>query len=202
MPDIEIGMGKDARRAFGLDEVAIVPSRRTRDLDDVDTSWEIDAFGFDVPIMASGMDSVVSPSTAVTLGELGSVGPLNLEGLWTRHDDPDEILTRVAVLQEDEAWAALRQAYEAPVRPELIRDRVKQIRDAGVVSCGVVTPHRVEALADATVPWITSRSSSAATMASTRDSTRWGVTDPQDTTPEARISLTRSRISSGRTGAS
>ncbi len=151
MPDIEIGMGKDARRAYGLDEVAIVPSRRTRDLDDVDTSWEIDAFSFDVPIMASGMDSVVSPATAAALGELGSVGPLNLEGLWTRHDDPEEILTRVAVLPPDEAWAALRQAYAAPVRPELIRDRVKEIRAAGVVSCGVVTPHRVEALADAIV---------------------------------------------------
>jgi len=151
MTDVEIGMGKDARRAYGLDEVAIVPSRRTRDLDDVDTSWEIDAFRFAVPIMASGMDSVVSPATAVTLGELGSVGTLNLEGLWTRHDDPEALLAAIAVLPEDEAWAQLRQAYAAPVRPELIRDRVKEIRAGGVVSCGSVTPHRVEALADALV---------------------------------------------------
>jgi IMP dehydrogenase len=151
MAEIEIGMGKDARRAFGLDEVAIVPSRRTRDLDDVDTAWEIDAFRFDVPIMASGMDSVVSPATAVTLGELGCVGTLNLEGLWTRHDDPEAILTKVAVLPDAEAWAALRQAYTAPIRPELIRDRVKEIRAGGVVSCGSVTPHRVSELADALV---------------------------------------------------
>jgi len=149
--DIDIGMAKEARRAFDLDEVAIIPSRRTRDLDDVDTSWEIDAFRFEVPIMASGMDSVVSPATAVTLGDMGSVGALNLEGLWTRHDDPDVVLADAAVLPEDEAWAALRRAYAAPIRPELIRDRVKEIRAGGVVSCGAVTPNRVEALADALV---------------------------------------------------
>lgn len=149
MLETDIGLGKTARRAYGLDEVAIVPSRRTRDLDDVDTSWEIDAFRFDVPIMASGMDSVVSPATAVALGELGSVGALNLEGLWTRHDDPEPLLADIARLPEVEAVAKLRAAYTAPVRPELIRDRVKEIRAAGVVSCGAVTPNRVEALADA-----------------------------------------------------
>ena len=151
MPDIEIGMGKTARPAYGLDEISIVPSRRTRDLDDVDTGWEIDAFAFEVPVMASSMDSVVSPTTAVALGEMGSIGPLNLEGLWTRHDDPDAILARIARLPEDEAWAEMRQAYAAPVRSELIRDRVKEIRASGVVSCGSVKPHRVEALADAIV---------------------------------------------------
>ena len=151
MAEIEIGMGKDARRAYGLDDVAIVPSRRTRDLDDVDTSWEIDAFTFDVPIMASGMDSVVSPTTAVTLGQLGSVAPLNLEGLWTRHEDPEPLLEEVAVKPAEEAWAQLRAAYAEPVKPELIRDRVKEIRAGGVVSCGSVTPNRVEALADALV---------------------------------------------------
>jgi IMP dehydrogenase len=149
--DIDIGMGKAARRAYELDEVSIVPSRRTRDLVDVDTSWEIDAFQFDVPVIASGMDSVVSPTTAVALGELGAVAALNLEGLWTRHEDPEPLLSEVAVLPEDEAWAKLRQAYEAPVRPELIRDRVKEIRAGGVVSCGSITPNRVEALADALV---------------------------------------------------
>ena len=151
MAETEIGMGKDARRAYGLDDVAIVPGRRTRDLDDVDTSWEIDAFTFDVPLMASGMDSVVSPATAITIGELGSVAPLNLEGLWTRHEDPEPLLAEVAVMPEDEAWARLRAAYAEPVKPELIRDRVKEIRAGGVVSCGSITPHRVEALADALV---------------------------------------------------
>lgn len=151
MADIDIGMGVSARRAYELDDVAIVPRRRTRDLDDVDTSWEIDAFSFDAPIMASGMDSVVSPATAIALGQLGSVGPLNLEGLWTRHEDPDRILVEVASLPEHEAWARLRAAYTEPVKPELIRDRVKEIRDAGVVSCGSVTPHRVESMVDAIV---------------------------------------------------
>jgi IMP dehydrogenase len=152
MPDtIDIGLGKTSRRAYGLDEVSIVPSRRTRDLDDVDTSWEIDAFRFEVPIIASGMDSVVSPTTAIALGELGSVGALNLEGLWTRHDDPDGLLAEIARLPESEAWSRLRDAYAEPIRPELIRDRVKEVRAGGVVSCGSVTPHRVEALADALV---------------------------------------------------
>lgn len=149
MPETDIGLAKVARRAYGLDDVAIVPSRRTRDLDDVDTSWEVDAFRFEVPLLASGMDSVVSPATAIALGEMGSVGALNLEGLWTRHDDPEPLLADIARLPEDEAWAKLRQAYSAPVRPELIRDRVKEIRASGVVSCGTVTPNRVEALADA-----------------------------------------------------
>ncbi|NLV56121.1 MAG: GuaB3 family IMP dehydrogenase-related protein [Acidimicrobiales bacterium] len=151
MADIAIGRGKDARRAYGLDEVSIVPARRTRDLDDVDTTWEIDAFTFDVPIIASGMDSVVSPATAIALGELGSVGALNLEGLWTRHDDPDALLAGLDGLPDEAAWARLREAYAQPIRPELIRDRVREIRDGGVVSCGAVTPNRVEALADAIV---------------------------------------------------
>src|SRR5690606_31814604 len=98
VPEIEIGMGKSGRRAYSLDDVALVPSRRTRDPEDVDLSWEIDAFRFELPVMAAAMDSVVSPGTAVTIGELGGVGVLALEGLWTRYDDPEPLLAEVAAL--------------------------------------------------------------------------------------------------------
>ena len=89
MAEIEIGLGKSGRRAYGFDDIAIVPSRRTRDPEDVDISWEIDAYRFDLPLMASAMDGVVSPATAIEIGRLGGVGVLNLEGLWTRYEDAD-----------------------------------------------------------------------------------------------------------------
>jgi IMP dehydrogenase len=151
MAEVDIGMGKAARRAYELDDVAIVPSRRTRDLDDLDLSWEIDAFRFELPIMASAMDGVVSPATAVALGHLGGVGVLNLEGIWTRYEDPEPLLAEIASLPDDTVVARLREIYAEPVRPELIGERVRQIRAAGVVSCGAVTPHRVEALTEAIV---------------------------------------------------
>src|SRR5947208_2667099 len=96
--DVEIGMGKTGRRAYGFDEVAIVPSRRTRDPDDVDISWEIDAWTFGIPLMASAMDGVVSPATAIEIGRLGGLAVLNLEGLQTRYDDPDPAFEEIASL--------------------------------------------------------------------------------------------------------
>src|SRR5207245_4265418 len=81
--DVEIGIGKSGRRAYGFDDIAIVPSRRTRDPEDVDISWEIDAFRFDLPLMAAAMDGVTSPATAIEVGRLGGLAVLNLEGLWT-----------------------------------------------------------------------------------------------------------------------
>src|SRR5690606_34694570 len=89
MAEIEIGLGKTGRRAYGFDDIAIVPSRRTRDPEDVDISWEIDAFQFELPLLASAVDGVVSPATAVEIGRLGGAGVLNLEGLWTRYEDPE-----------------------------------------------------------------------------------------------------------------
>lgn len=148
MGEIEIGMGKTGRRAYALDDLALVPSRRTRNPADVDLRWEIDAFTFDLPIMAAAMDSVVSPTSAATLGELGGVGVLALEGLWTRHADPEPILDRIARLDAAAAIAALQDAYAAPIRPELIRDRIKEIRGSGVVSCAAITPQRLPAFAD------------------------------------------------------
>src|SRR5918996_5879659 len=103
MAEIEIGMGKSARRAYGFDEVSIVPSRRTRDPDDVDIGWELDAWQFGLPLMASAVDSVVSPSTAIEIGRLGGLAVLNLEGLWSRYDDPTSVYERIAEASADES---------------------------------------------------------------------------------------------------
>src|SRR5215470_15157609 len=96
--EIEIGRGKKARKAYGFDDVAIVPSRRTRDPDDVDISWEIDAYTFGLPMLASAMDGVVSPATAIEVGRLGGAAGLNLEGLQTRYEDPDTVFDEISSL--------------------------------------------------------------------------------------------------------
>jgi IMP dehydrogenase len=98
MAEVEIGIGKSGRRAYGFDDIAIVPSRRTRDPEDVDISWEIDAFRFELPVMGAAMDGVVSPATAIEMGRLGGVGVLNLEGLWTRYEDPEPLFDEIANL--------------------------------------------------------------------------------------------------------
>jgi IMP dehydrogenase len=147
--EVEIGIGKSARRAYGLDDVAIVPSRRTRDPEDVDLTWEIDAFRFDLPLMASAMDSVVSPRTAVEIGRLGGLAVLNLEGLWTRYEDPDALFGEIADLPADKATARMQELYREPVKPELVGLRIREIRDSGVVACGALTPQRTTVLAPA-----------------------------------------------------
>ena len=148
MAEIEIGMGKSGRRAYGFDDIAIVPSRRTRDPEDVDISWQIDAYRFDLPLMASAMDGVVSPATAIEVGRLGGVGVLNLEGLWTRYEDADAVLAEIASLSVEQATQRMQELYQAPVKPELITARIREIREAGVVACASVTPQRTEAYLD------------------------------------------------------
>jgi IMP dehydrogenase len=140
--EVEIGRGKSGRRAYGFDDIAIVPSRRTRDPEDVDISWEIDAFTFDLPLMAAAMDGVVSPATAIEIGQLGGLGVLNLEGLWTRYEDPEPLFEEIAHLEPDKATARMQQIYLEPIKPELIGRRIREIKDAGVVSCGSLTPQR------------------------------------------------------------
>ena len=103
MPDIEIGFGKSGRRAYGFDDIAIIPSRRTRDPEDIDITWQIDAYRFDLPLMAAAMDGVVSPATAIAVGRLGGVGVLNLEGIWTRYADADAVLDEIASLPPEKA---------------------------------------------------------------------------------------------------
>jgi IMP dehydrogenase len=149
--EIEIGRGKSGRRAYGFDDIAIVPSRRTRDPEDVDISWEIDAYRFDLPLMGAAMDGVVSPSTAIELGRLGGVGVLNLEGVWTRYEDPEPLLDEISHLEVDKATARMQEIYSEPIKRELIVQRVREIKDSGVVSCGSLTPQRTRQFAEALV---------------------------------------------------
>jgi IMP dehydrogenase len=144
---IEIGIGKSGRRAYGFDDIAIVPSRRTRDPEDVSLAWEIDAYRFELPLVAAPMDGVVSPQTAVMIGRLGGLGVLDLEGLWTRWDDPEPLLAELAELPEGAAAARMRELYAKPVEPDLITARVKEIRDSGVVVAASLTPQRTVQLA-------------------------------------------------------
>jgi IMP dehydrogenase len=141
--EIEIGIGKTGRRAYGFDEVAIVPSRRTRDPDDVDISWEIDAWQLPLPLMASAMDGVVSPATAIEVGRLGGLAVLNLEGLQTRYEDPDPIFEEIAHLTDDKATRRMQELYQEPVKEELIGRRIREVKEAGVTAAASLTPQRV-----------------------------------------------------------
>jgi IMP dehydrogenase len=146
--DIEIGMGKTGRRAYGFDEVAIVPSRRTRDPDDVDISWEIDAWTFSLPMMASAMDGVVSPATAVEIGGLGGLAVLNLEGLWTRYEDPEPVFDEIAGLPDEKATGRMQELYREPIKEDLVARRIREIKEAGVTAAASLTPQRVRTYAD------------------------------------------------------
>jgi IMP dehydrogenase len=148
MAEVEIGIGKTARRAYRLDDVAIVPSRRTRDPEDVDISCNIDAYRLEVPVLAAPTDSVTSPATAVELGGLGAVGVLHLEGLWTRYEFPEKIFEEIAELPAAKATRRLQEIYAEPVKPDLIGQRIAQIKDAGVLCAVAVTPHRTLELAE------------------------------------------------------
>ena len=142
--EIEIGMGKMARRAYGFDEVAIVPSRRTRDPEDVSIQWEIDAYTFPMPMMAAAMDAAVSPATAIEIGRLGGLACLNLEGLWTRFEDPEPIYEEIASLPDEKATRRMQELYAEPLKDELIGRRIREIKDGGVVASASLTPQRVE----------------------------------------------------------
>src|SRR5689334_6784479 len=123
MTDVEIGRGKTGRRAYALDEIGIVPARRTRDPEEVSIAWQIDAYRFELPLIACPMDSVVSPATAIAVGRLGGLGVLDLEGLWTRYSDPASLLEEVASLDEASATRRLQEMYTAPISEELIGQR-------------------------------------------------------------------------------
>src|SRR5437588_2536824 len=141
--EIEIGRGKKGRRAYGFDDVAIVPSRRTRDPDDIDVSWKLGPYQFELPLLASAMDGVVSPETAGVIGKLGGLAVLNLEGIFTRYEDADEQLERIASLPKEIATREMQDIYREPVKPELIAQRIKEIKAQGVVTAASLTPQRV-----------------------------------------------------------
>lgn len=142
--DIEIGKGKYGRRAYGFDDVAIVPSRRTRDPQDIDIHWQLDKYNFKLPVLASAMDGVVNPEMAVKLGKLGGLGVINLEGIQTRYDNTDEVFKRIAGFPKDKATRGLQEVYREPIKPELIVKRVKEIKNQNVTTAASLTPQRVE----------------------------------------------------------
>jgi IMP dehydrogenase len=154
---VEIGMGRTARRAFGLDEVEIVPSRRTRSSKDVSTAWQIDAYRFDIPLITHPTDAIVSPATAIAVGELGGLGVINAEGLWARHPNVDEALGRL--VEAAEAGFAergdpplvplLQELHAAPIRIDLITEAIKQVSASGVTVAARVSPQRAAELTPA-----------------------------------------------------
>jgi IMP dehydrogenase len=141
--DVEIGLGKKARRAFGFDDIAIVPSRRTRDPDDVDIGWKLGEHLLELPLLASAMDGVVSPQIAIAVGKLGGLGVLNLEGIFTRYAAADGELERIASFTSEEATRRMQEVYSKPVDPELIAARIQEIKEGGVLVAGSLTPQRV-----------------------------------------------------------
>ncbi len=151
MTEIQIGQAKRARRAFAFDDVAIVPSRRTRDPEEVSTDWQIDAYRFSMPVLAAPMDSVMSPATAIAMGRFGGLGVLNLEGLWTRYEDPEPLLEEVAGLRGTQATQRLQEIYTETVKPELITERLREIRAAGVTVAGSLSPQRTQELSKVVV---------------------------------------------------
>ncbi|MBE7324909.1 GuaB3 family IMP dehydrogenase-related protein [Nocardioides sp. Y6] len=151
MTEIEIGKNKRARRAYAFDDVAIVPSRRTRDPEEVSTAWQIDAYRFDLPVLAAPMDSVMSPATAIEFGRLGGLGVLNLEGLWTRYEDPTDLLEEVASLRGLDGTRRLQEIYTEPIKAELITARLKQMREAGVTVAGSLSPGHTKEFAKTVV---------------------------------------------------
>src|ERR1700704_6268739 len=141
--EVEIGRGKKARRAYGFDDIAVVPSRRTRDPDDVDISWKLGDYRFELPLLASAMDGVVSPTTAGIIGKLGGLAVLNLEGIFTRYEDADEQLERIASLPKELATREMQAIYREPIKPELITQRIREIKDQKVKTAASLTPQRV-----------------------------------------------------------
>jgi len=149
--EIEIGRAKRGRRAYSFDDIAIVPSRRTRDPEEVSTHWQIDAYRFEIPVVAAPMDSVMSPQTAVEFGRQGGLGVLDLEGLWTRYDDPSELFAEVSSLDKKTATKRLQEMYAEPIKPELISARLQEMRASGVTVAGSLSPQRTKDFAKCVV---------------------------------------------------
>ena len=142
--EIEIGKGKSGRRSYGFDEITIVPSRRTRDPEDIDISAQIGKLKIAIPCLASAMDGVVDINLAIEMGKIGGIAVLNLEGLQTRYENADEVLEKISKFSKEEATKKMQELYKEPVKEELILRRIKQIKEAGVITCGSLTPQKVE----------------------------------------------------------
>lgn len=141
--EVEIGRGKKGRRAYGFDDIAIVPSRRTRDPEDVDISFRLGSHSFPLPLLASAMDGVVDAQMAVRIGKLGGLAVLNLEGVQTRYENADEQLERIASLPKETATRTMQEIYQEPIKDGLVAQRIKEIKDGGVIVAASLTPQRV-----------------------------------------------------------
>jgi len=149
--EVEIGRGKSGRRAYAFDEIGIVPSRRTRDPEEVSVAWQIDAYRFEIPLLVAPMDSVVSPATAIMVGRMGGLGVLDLEGLWTRYADPEPLLAEIAELSDEQATRRLQEVYQEPIKEELIGRRIEEVREAGVTVAASLSPQRTARYSKAVV---------------------------------------------------
>ncbi len=143
-------MGREARRSYDLSQIEIVPSRRTRSSQEVSTAWQLDAYRFEIPLVTHPTDAVVSPSSAVAVGKLGGLAVLNAEGLWSRHADADGVLAAVleAAGEEDPGAAVrlLQELHSAPIRPDLLAEALRTVREAGVTVAARVSPQRAREL--------------------------------------------------------
>lgn len=142
--EVEIGKGKIGRRAYGFDEISIVPSRRTRDPEDIDISASIGNFNLKIPILASAMDGVVDVKFAVEMDRIGGLAVLNLEGIQSRYENADEMLEKISKFNDKEATKKMQEIYREPVKEKLIAKRVKQMKEKGAIACGSLTPQKVE----------------------------------------------------------
>ncbi|MBW4695550.1 MAG: GuaB3 family IMP dehydrogenase-related protein [Lyngbya sp. HA4199-MV5] len=138
--DIQIGRGKTARRAYGIDEIALVPGQRTLDPKLADTRWQLGGIEREIPIIASAMDGVVDVGMAVRLSELGALGVLNLEGIQTRYADPNPVLDRITSVGKSEFVTLMQELYAEPIKPELIEQRIQEIKQRGGIAAVSATP--------------------------------------------------------------
>jgi IMP dehydrogenase len=141
--EVDIGKGKKARQAYGFDDIAIVPSRRTRDPQDVDIGWKLGPHLLELPLLGAAMDGVISPATAVKLGEMGGLGVLNLEGVFTRYENAETQLEKISKLSKNKATREMQEIYSRPIEPKLIAQRVEEIKSRRVLAAGSLTPQRV-----------------------------------------------------------
>lgn len=145
--EAEIGRGRSASIAYGFDEISIVPSRRTRDLEDIDISWSMADYTFDIPVLASAMDGVVDVGFAIEMGKLGGLAVLNLDGIQTRYEEPEGVYEKIRNAPRETATKTIQEVYREPVKPELITRRIKEMKKAGIITAASLTPQRVRELA-------------------------------------------------------
>jgi len=138
--EIQIGRGKTARRAYGIDEIALVPGTRTLDPSLADTSWRIGSIEREIPIIASAMDGVVDVRMAVLLSQLGALGVLNLEGIQTRYADPEPILERISSVGTTDFVRLMQELYAEPIKLDLIEQRIQEIKQQGGIAAVSATP--------------------------------------------------------------